>query len=218
MHFDLDPFVDGGVGDHAVRLRHLHLAGLELWLHEQHQVTAGKRRTDEWVEHAAERDERQVGDHDVEHMPIRTNEPGLVQVWPLCASTKEEVDTTDLEGKRATLALPHERLAQLIAVHAKSLIDGKERRPRDGELLHPGHFMVLVRRRNEFVNALVRALKRQSIEVAGVDRLDLAQELAIQDLLAMARFVLLPQDDLNLACLLKSPLIGLEEEIGRAHV
>ena len=153
-----------------------------------------------------------VGDHDVEHMPIRTNEPGLVQVWPLCASTKEEVDTTDLEGKRATLASPHERLAQLIAVHAKSLIDGKERRPRDGELLHPGHFMVLVRRRNEFVNALVRALKRQSIEVAGVDRLDLAQELAIQDLLAMARFVLLPQDDLNLACLLKSPLIGLEEE------
>ena len=29
-------------------------------------MTAGKRRTDEWVEHAAERDERQVGDHDVD--------------------------------------------------------------------------------------------------------------------------------------------------------
>jgi ATP-dependent helicase/nuclease subunit A len=28
----------------------------------------------------------------------------------------------------------------------------------------------------------------------------------------MARFVLLPQDDLNLACLLKSPLIGLDED------
>jgi ATP-dependent helicase/nuclease subunit A len=28
----------------------------------------------------------------------------------------------------------------------------------------------------------------------------------------MARFVLLPQDDLNLACLLKSPLVGLDEE------
>lgn len=153
-----------------------------------------------------------AAEHEVEHMPIRTNEPGLVQVWPLCASDKEEVDTTDLEGKRATRALPHERLAQLIAAHARGLIDSKQRRPRDGELLHPGHFMVLVRRRNEFVNALVRALKRQSIEVAGVDRLDLAQELAIQDLLAMARFVLLPQDDLNLACLLKSPLIGLDEE------
>lgn len=153
-----------------------------------------------------------VGEHAVEHVPIRTNEPGRVEVWPLCAATKEAVDTTDLDAKRANSALPHERLAQLIAAHAKGLIDAKQRRPRDGELLHPGHFMVLVRRRNEFVNALVRALKRQTIEVAGVDRLDLAQELAIQDLLAMARFVLLPQDDLNLACLLKSPLIGLDEE------
>jgi hypothetical protein len=72
--------------------------------------------------------------------------------------------------------------------------------------------MVLVRRRNEFVNALVRELKREQVEVAGVDRLNLGEELAIQDLLAMARFVLLPQDDLNLACLLKSPLIGLDED------
>ena len=106
---------------------------------------------------------------------------------------------------------PHQRLARLIALHAKSLI-GTERRARKGELLHDGHFMVLVRRRNEFVNALVRELKREGIEVAGVDRLDLGEELAIQDLLALARFVLLPQDDLNLACLLKSPLIGLDED------
>ena len=48
--------------------------------------------------------------------------------------------------------------------------------------------------------------------MAGVDRLNLGEELAIQDLLAAARFVLLPQDDLNLACLLKSPLVGLGEE------
>ena len=72
--------------------------------------------------------------------------------------------------------------------------------------------MVLVRRRNEFVNALVKELKQANIEVAGVDRLNLGEELAVQDLLAMARFVLLPQDDLNLACLLKSPLIGLGED------
>ncbi|MEA2811264.1 MAG: ATP-dependent helicase/nuclease subunit, partial [Rhodospirillaceae bacterium] len=121
------------------------------------------------------------------------------------------IDTANLEGPRGALALPHERLAHLIAAHAKSLI-GREQRARKGELLHAGHFMVLVRRRNEFVNALVRALKREGIEVAGVDRLNLGEELAIQDLLAAARFVLLPQDDLNLACLLKSPLIGLNEE------
>ena len=108
------------------------------------------------------------------------------------------------------LTPPHQRLARLIAVHAKGLI-GKERRARKGELLHEGHFMVLVRRRNAFVNALVRELKREQLQVAGVDRLSLGEEIAIQDLLAMARFALLPQDDLNLACLLKSPLVGLDE-------
>lgn len=147
----------------------------------------------------------------VTHLASRKDEPGRVELWPLVQSEKEEVDTTDLAAAQRAPALPHERLARLIATHAKSLI-GKERRARHGEILHAGHFMVLVRRRNEFVNALVRALKREHIEVAGVDRLDLAEELAIQDLLALARFVLLPQDDLNLACLLKSPLIGLDEE------
>jgi ATP-dependent helicase/nuclease subunit A len=147
----------------------------------------------------------------VTHLPSRKDEPGRVELWPLVSTSEAAPDTTDLANLRGARSLPHQRLAQLIAAHAKSLI-GKEQRARKGELLHAGHFMVLVRRRNEFVNALVRELKRQGIEVAGVDRLNLGQELAIQDLLALARFVLLPQDDLNLACLLKSPLIGLSEE------
>jgi ATP-dependent helicase/nuclease subunit A len=148
---------------------------------------------------------------DVIHLPKRKNEPGRVELWPLVSADDEEVDTTELEGPRGALAPPHERLARLIAAHIKDLI-GKERRAGTGELLHAGHFMVLVRRRNEFVNALVRELKKADVEVAGVDRLNLGEELAVQDLMAMARFVLLPQDDLNLASLLKSPLIGLSED------
>lgn len=149
----------------------------------------------------------------VRHVPSRKNEPGRVELWPLVVGSDDEADTADIEamGSGTAQGLPHERLARLIAAHAKQLI-GTERRARDGETLHAGHFMVLVRRRNEFVNALVRALKREGVEVAGVDRLNLGQDLAIQDLLAMARFVLLPQDDLNLAALLKSPLIGLDED------
>lgn len=150
-------------------------------------------------------------DLEVQHFASRNEEPGRVELWPLVAAEKSETDTTDFDSPRDALPPPHDRLARLIAAHAGSLI-GKERRARGGELLHGGHFMVLVRRRNAFVNALVRALKQAGIEVAGVDRLNLGEELAIQDLLAMARFVLLPQDDLNLACLLKSPLIGLDEE------
>ncbi len=148
---------------------------------------------------------------EVIHQHSRKQDPGRVELWPLVAAEKVETDTTAVEAPSGLLTPPHQRLARLIAVHAKSLI-GNERRARKGELLHEGHFMVLVRRRNAFVNALVRELKREQLQVAGVDRLDLGEELAIQDLLAMARFALLPQDDLNLACLLKSPLVGLDED------
>jgi ATP-dependent helicase/nuclease subunit A len=151
---------------------------------------------------------------EVFHLASRKQQPGRVELWPLIQGEDLDVDTSDVTATRASLTsqvAPHERLARVIALHAKSLIGG-ERRAKDGRPLHPGHFMVLVRRRNAFVGALVKELKREQIAVAGVDRLDLGQQLAIQDLLAMARFALLPQDDLNLACLLKSPLVGLDEE------
>ncbi len=147
----------------------------------------------------------------IKHHASRKEAPGRVELWPLIASEKAKFDPTEIGTTQKGPRAPHERLARQIALHARSLI-GKERRARTGELLHEGHLMILVRRRNAFVNALVRELKRERIEVAGVDRLNLGEELAIQDLLTMARFVLLPQDDLNLACLLKSPLIGLNED------
>jgi len=47
------------------------------------------------------------------------------------------------------------------------------------------------------------------VPVAGVDRLALTEPLAVQDLMALGRFLLLlPEDDLTLAALLKSPLSG----------
>ncbi len=156
----------------------------------------------------------------VTHEPSRTEAPGHVELWPI-VSNDEAAEDGDGDGLPAlepvsargvAAAPPSERLARLIARHAKGLIEAGERRATTGEPLHPGHFMVLVRRRNAFVNDLVRELKLAGIEVAGIDRLDLAEELAIKDLLAMARFALLPGDDLNLASLLKSPLVGLDDD------
>ena len=43
--------------------------------------------------------------------------------------------------------------------------------------------------------------------MAGADRLKLTEHIAFDDLLALARFALYPDDDLNLAALLRSPLL-----------
>ena len=63
-----------------------------------------------------------------------------------------------------------------------------------------------------YEDELVRALKEARVEVAGVDRMVLADQLAVMDLIALGRFLLLPEDDLTLATVLKGPLIGLSEE------
>ncbi len=68
--------------------------------------------------------------------------------------------------------------------------------------------LVLVRRRNDFARALVRALKARGVPVAGLDRLVLTDQPAVADLLALCDTLLLPQDDLALACVLTSPLGG----------
>ncbi|MDH3918888.1 MAG: PD-(D/E)XK nuclease family protein, partial [Rhodospirillales bacterium] len=46
----------------------------------------------------------------------------------------------------------------------------------------------------------------------GVDRMVLTEQLAVMDLVALGRSLLLPEDDLTLATVLKGPLIGLTEE------
>ena len=67
----------------------------------------------------------------------------------------------------------------------------------------------LFRKRDEFTKEVIIALQNDGIPVAGLDRITLRGNLAVQDLLAIGKFVLNPQDDLNLAALLKSPIIGI---------
>ena len=78
--------------------------------------------------------------------------------------------------------------------------------------LRPEDILVLVRRRGDLASLLVARLHSEGVPVAGVDRLLLSAPLAVQDLLAAARFAVQPLDDLNLSGLLVSPLFGWSQE------
>jgi ATP-dependent helicase/nuclease subunit A len=75
-----------------------------------------------------------------------------------------------------------------------------------------GDILILVRRRKVLFEEIMRALKRRGVPVAGADRLSLSAHIAFDDLLALGRFALFPDDDLTLAALLKSPFCGLTDE------
>jgi ATP-dependent helicase/nuclease subunit A len=81
-----------------------------------------------------------------------------------------------------------------------------------GRPLAPGDVLVLVRRRDAFSRALLRALKGRGVPVAGLDRMVLTDQPAVQDLMALADALLLPSDDLTFACFLTSPLGGLTDD------
>jgi len=86
------------------------------------------------------------------------------------------------------------------------LVKGEERRARAGDI------MVLVRKRRELAGLIVARLHAAGVPVAGVDRLRLGAPLAVKDLMAALRFAAQPLDDLSLASLLVSPLIGWSQQ------
>jgi ATP-dependent helicase/nuclease subunit A len=75
-----------------------------------------------------------------------------------------------------------------------------------------GDVLVLVRQRGPLFEAIIRALKHEHVEVAGADRLVLTEHIAVMDLIALADALLLPEDDLALATVLRSPLFGFSDE------
>src|SRR6185437_5557877 len=75
-----------------------------------------------------------------------------------------------------------------------------------------GDVLILVRQRGSLFEAIIRALKNEGVAVAGADRLVLTEHIAVMDLVALADALLLPQDDLALATVLRSPLFGFTDD------
>ncbi|MDR3448202.1 MAG: double-strand break repair helicase AddA [Alphaproteobacteria bacterium] len=139
---------------------------------------------------------------------------GRVEVWPLLESEKDSAasDAWDIPAKYEEASDPEADLARQIARKIKTWLNKNEILPGMNRPVTPGDIMILLRRRGRFANLMVRALKAEKVAVTGVDRMHLIKQLPVMDLLAALRFVLLPEDDLNLATLLRSPLLGLSED------
>ncbi|MEN5084229.1 double-strand break repair helicase AddA, partial [Bosea sp. TWI1241] len=145
------------------------------------------------------------------HDTVRRGTLGAVDLWPVAADDEAETPdawTTPVDApeRRSGLA----RLAGRIAETLKRWTD--ERRDDLGRPFAPGDVMILLRQRGALFETIVKALKDRGVPVAGRDRLTLADHPAVEDLVALGRAILLPQDDLALAVTLKTPLFGLDDD------
>jgi len=150
---------------------------------------------------------------DLLHQAIREGHAGLVELWPPAEPPESpEEDAWSPPEATADQISARDRIGLLVARKIKDMIDRQDRLASLDRPVRPGDFLVLVRSRGGFVVTFLRELKRLGVPVAGADRLALTSHIAVQDLMALGRFLLLPEDDLNLAALLKSPLIGCDDD------
>ena len=201
-------------GHFADRVRASHRTWRPVNLHLSFRSTdAVLRMVDAVFDDPVVRDGVVAGDTPVRHFAYRKGDAGSVELWPSLGPQTIEPDEPWTPPVRQGRAEASEvRLANTLAAAVRGWIDAGEMIPSRGRVILPGDIMILVRRRGRLFVELVRALKEHGVPVAGVDRLVVSDQLVVMDLLALGEFLLLPEDDLTLATVLKTPLIGISED------
>ena len=144
------------------------------------------------------------------HRSARKQAGGFVEIWPVIKGDANpgtlpmfappSVQVPEDAAAKGAADVTR-RLAGMIGSHRLS----------SGRLLQPGDVMILLRKRDRYYKLLMAALQRAGLPVAGADRMTLQDQIEIRDLLALGDVMLLPEDDLQLATVLKSPLFGMDE-------
>jgi len=157
------------------------------------------------------------GEDIVSHKAFRADHAGCVDLWPLDRDERgEDREAWDAPLDEEAETSANRRLARRIAAEVKALVERGDavfdKETRSWRPAGYGDVLVLVRRRKVLFEEIIRELKRSGVPVAGADRLTLSAHIAFDDLMALARFIQFPDDDLTLAGLLKSPFCGLVDD------
>ncbi|WP_010268138.1 UvrD-helicase domain-containing protein [Anaplasma marginale] len=151
---------------------------------------------------------------EIKHEAYRASDYGYVEVWPLINTEKRRklYAWDELEVETGTPhATDHLLLAQTMArsigtwIQSGRILAAKNRPVRAGDIL------ILVRRRTILVDYIIAELRQAGVPVSGRDRFNMMDYVAIQDLVNLGEFLLLPENDMALAALLKSPIFELTD-------
>ncbi|MEP5152629.1 double-strand break repair helicase AddA [Planktotalea sp.] len=154
------------------------------------------------------------------HLAFDGGPPGRVDIWPAIPKAEKSdddadwSDTIDKLGENDETVLMARRIADEIG-RMTGIIGGRpEAIFDDGKFraVRPGDVLILVQRRSDLFEEIIRACKAANLPIAGADRLKVGAEMAVRDLQALLSFLATPEDDYALAVVLKSPLIGWSEK------
>ena len=156
-----------------------------------------------------------LGETTPAHRASRSSAGGRLEVWPLESTGAQNAgDPFEPPRENRPDASSETRLADRVARRIAAWLKRGEPVAPGGQPMRPGDIVILLPRRKDrpFIPRVIVALKQAGVPVAGIDRMTLEAELAVMDLAAIGDFVLLPEDDLTLATVLKGPLFGFDDE------
>lgn len=156
---------------------------------------------------------------EIQHYPIKADYFGRVEVWPIIQKSIIDKKKTDdkyqwsFDFEVNDEYQSQELLAKIIVRTIKKwfldkkILLGKKRPVQYGDIM-----ILLKERKSNLGNLLIKYFHQEQIPVSGRDKIRLLNDIIGQDLLSVAKFILLPEDDLNLAALLKAPMLGLDDQ------
>ena len=153
-----------------------------------------------------------------EHIAFHAAKPGRVDLWPNvpvpeAPEARDWTDPVDRPAENDADVVLARHVADAVAamIRERVPIEAREGGRQVRRPVEARDVLILVRRRNRLFDAIIAACKRRGLDLAGADRLRLADDLAVRDLVALLRVCATPEDDLSLATVLRSPLASLDE-------
>ncbi|HHB82411.1 MAG TPA: double-strand break repair helicase AddA [Devosia sp.] len=149
-------------------------------------------------------------DQPVSHESARDDKGGKVILWP--PPEKQESPKLANEWPMEPTAPPKSNArmsAELIISQIKFWLTSKRALGARQRAVRPDDILILVQTRGPVFHEVIRALKNADLPTPGADRLSVTDHIVVHDLLALGDVLLNPEDDLTLATLLRSPLLGL---------
>ncbi len=158
-----------------------------------------------------------AGGRPIEHKARRLDAAGCIDLWPTVRDERRPLEPAwDAPLDAEPEGSARKDLARRIAAEVGRIVrDGDAVYDKTARTWRPagaGDVLVLVRKRDALFEEIIRALKKARVPVAGADRLLLSDHVVFQDLMALARFCLSPDDDLTLATLLRGPFCEVDEQ------
>jgi ATP-dependent helicase/nuclease subunit A len=149
----------------------------------------------------------------VAHQVFHAQRAGRAELWPLIEKQEAEIPAAwDVDRPLYEQENAAALLAAKISGEIKQWLDEKRVLAGRGRAVRADDILILVRQRGPFFRMLMRQLQRDGVPVAGADRLRLSESQMAEDVLNLAEFCLLPEDDYALAVVLKGPYFAFSEE------